>query len=129
LPPKQTKKKIDPNSILLRHKRFLKNLEAQKKEQLEMEMNYQNEQENKMTKFKETAAQQREKIRTLKEKENAMRQQQDMDEGEVYPQEETLSQLANQVNAQKSDTKSQKSVTSSKKGGKKGVPAWAKTQD
>ena len=32
LPPKQNKKKIDPNSILLRHKRFLKNLEAQKKE-------------------------------------------------------------------------------------------------
>jgi hypothetical protein len=38
-------------------------------------LNYQNEQEQKMTKFKETAAQQREKIRTLKEKENAMRQQ------------------------------------------------------
>jgi hypothetical protein len=55
-----------------------------------------------------------------------------LDEEQVYPQqEETLSQLANQVNAQKekSDTKSQKSATSSKKGGKKGVPAWAKTQE
>jgi hypothetical protein len=70
--PRQTKKKIDPNSILLRHKRFLKNLEATKKEQMEQEYAFQQDQEGKLNKFKETAALQREKIRTLKEKENQM---------------------------------------------------------
>ena len=52
-----------------------------------------------MTKFKETAAAQREKIRNLKEKENQMRLEQEQHEHDEGMNEETLSQLANQVNA------------------------------
>ena len=53
---------VDPNNILMRHKRFLKGLEeAKTKEKVEREMTEQEKQE-KMVKFKENAAVQRKKI-------------------------------------------------------------------
>ena len=60
------KKKIDPNNALLKHKRFLKNLEEQRlKEREDKELEgYQKE--DKVVKFKEQAEKQRKKIKDLK---------------------------------------------------------------
>ena len=56
----------DPNSILVRHKKFLKQLERQKNVERDENREIQAEKENKTAKFREAAARQREKIKGLK---------------------------------------------------------------
>lgn len=57
---------VDPNSILVRHKKFLKQLERQKNVEKEDDYMMQADKENKTKAFKEQAARQREKIKGLK---------------------------------------------------------------
>lgn len=73
------KKKLDPNSVLLKHRRYLKGLELNKNAIAEGRMMGLQEKENKAIKFKENAAKQRTKIRTLKEQELENSQQQDFE--------------------------------------------------
>lgn len=54
--PKTSKKKIDPNNILFKHRRFLKNLEDQKIREKEDQDRAEYEKEEKKKKFLETAA-------------------------------------------------------------------------
>ena len=60
------KKKIDPNNALLKHKRFLKNLEDQRLKEREEKEREEYEKEEKVYKFKEQAEKQRKKIKDLK---------------------------------------------------------------
>jgi len=53
---RQTKKKVDPNSILVRHKKFLKQLERQKNVERDEDYNAQADKENKSKAFKDQAA-------------------------------------------------------------------------
>lgn len=62
----KNKKKRDPNSILLRHKKFLKQLESKKCIEKEEAVLTELNKIEKMHAFKEVAAKQREKINTLK---------------------------------------------------------------
>jgi len=57
---------VDPNSVLLKHRRYLKGLELHKNAQHEDRMLTLAEKEIKTQKFKENASKQRSKIRTLK---------------------------------------------------------------
>ena len=54
--PRQTKKKVDPNSILVRHKKFLKQLERQKNIERQENMEAMANQQNQTLKLKEQAA-------------------------------------------------------------------------
>ena len=56
----------DPNSILVRHRRFLKQLERQKNIERQEQLDIMAEKENKTKAFKDAAARQREKIKGLK---------------------------------------------------------------
>ena len=56
----------DPNSILVRHKKFLRQLERQKNAEREDQMETMMNKEEKTKQFKEQAARQREKIKGLK---------------------------------------------------------------
>jgi len=60
---------LDPNSVLIKHRKYLKGLEINKNRQVEDQYMDMAEKENKTIKFKENAAKQRTKIRTLKENE------------------------------------------------------------
>ena len=69
LQPKALRRKGDPNSILMKHRRFLRGLEeAKTKEKEERDMEEENQQERVKT-FKENAANQRKKIKELKREE------------------------------------------------------------
>jgi hypothetical protein len=52
----------DPNSILVRHKNFLKQLQLQKQIEKEAEIQAEDDKENAVAKFKEQAKKQRERI-------------------------------------------------------------------
>lgn len=67
--PRQNKKKLDPNSVLVKHRKYLKGLELSKNKQMEDQLMELAEKENKTIKFKENAAKQRAKISALKENE------------------------------------------------------------
>ena len=56
----------DPNSILVRHKKFLKQLERQKNVERNEHAEIMAAKENKTAAFKQAAARQREKIKGLK---------------------------------------------------------------
>jgi parvulin-like peptidyl-prolyl isomerase len=56
----------DPNSILARHRSFLKELETKKQQEREEAMLYDHMKEQKEQKFREQAAKQRDKIKGLK---------------------------------------------------------------
>jgi hypothetical protein len=60
------KKKIDPNNALLKHKRFLRNLEDQRMREKEEREREEYEKDEKVHKFKEQAEKQRKKIKDLK---------------------------------------------------------------
>lgn len=64
--PKSSKRTIDPNNILLKHRRFLKTLEEQKVKEKEERERGDMEKEEKKKKFVEAAANQRKKIKGLK---------------------------------------------------------------
>lgn len=66
---RSTKKKLDPNSVLVKHRKYLKSLEVKKNVDQEERMMSLAEKENKTRIFKENAAKQRSKIRTLKDAE------------------------------------------------------------
>ena len=57
---------VDPNSILIKHKRFLKTLEGAKTKDREEQERIQQEREEKKLLFKENAANQRQKIKDMK---------------------------------------------------------------
>ena len=56
----------NPNSILVRHRKFLKQLERQKNVERQEQLDVMAEKENKTKAFKDAAARQREKIKGLK---------------------------------------------------------------
>lgn len=58
---------VDPNSVLVKHRKYLKGLEVRKTVDQEERMMTLAEKENKTRVFKENAAKQRTKIRSLKE--------------------------------------------------------------
>ena len=60
------KKRVDPNNALLKHKRFLRNLEEQRNRDKEDKDREEYEKEEKVNKFKEQAEKQRKKIADLK---------------------------------------------------------------
>jgi hypothetical protein len=62
-------KKKNPNSVLLKHRQYLKTLELKKNLLAEEAMIDAEEKENKTRTFKDNAAKQRTKIKTLKENE------------------------------------------------------------
>ena len=65
--PQATKKRVDPNNILLKHKRFLKTLEEQKNREKEENDRLESEKEQKKKRFVEAAANhQRKKIKDMK---------------------------------------------------------------
>lgn len=64
--PQATKKRVDPNNILLKHKRFLRTLEEQKNREKEENERQENEKEHKKKRFVEAAANQRKKIKDMK---------------------------------------------------------------
>jgi hypothetical protein len=68
LAPRELKKKkrVDPNNALLKHKRFLRNLEEQRLRDKEDKDREEVEKEEKVNKFKEQAEKQRKKIADLK---------------------------------------------------------------
>lgn len=71
LQPRTKRKKADPNSILVRHKKFLKQLEAQKNMEREEAIDAGIGAEHKKQKFRDQAAKQREKIKGMKTNEIA----------------------------------------------------------
>ena len=60
------KKRVDPNNALIKHKRFLRNLEDQRNRDKEDKDREDHEKEEKVNKFKEQAEKQRKKIADLK---------------------------------------------------------------
>jgi hypothetical protein len=60
---------VDPNSVLVKHRKYLKSLEYKKAIDQDEQMLVVAERENKTRIFKENASKQRGKIRTLKENE------------------------------------------------------------
>ena len=118
-------KKKDSNSILTRHKRYLKMLQEKKLiEKLENE-NEENQKKETMKKFKEQTAQQRKKIKNLKtdKQENATTANK-----KENPEEEkkAVAKLTKENLARNEEQYSQKSKASKKADKKK--PAWAKTE-
>lgn len=125
---------MDPNSILVRHRKFLKSLEQKKQEERDANDQIIEIQKQKTEKFKKNAAKQREKIRGLKDDdinnqpqvneqhyEPLQEQQQDLNTMPAALTEENLKKSQKQY----SETASQKSKA--KKGGK-AKPAWATTE-
>lgn len=118
-------KKKDSNSILTRHKRYLKMLQEKKLiEKLENE-NEENQKKETMKKFKEQTAQQRKKIKNLKtdKQDNATTANK-----KKNPEEEkkAVAKLTKENLARNEEQYSQKSKASKKADKKK--PAWAKTE-
>jgi NADH dehydrogenase/NADH:ubiquinone oxidoreductase subunit G len=118
-------KKKDSNSILTRHKRYLKMLQEKKLiEKLENE-NEENQKKETMKKFKEQTAQQRKKIKNLKtdKQDNATTANK-----KENPEEEkkAVAKLTKENLARNEEQYSQKSKASKKADKKK--PAWAKTE-
>ena len=70
LKPRQAKKKVDPNSILVRHRKYLKQLENQREVERVSKEQELWDKENKMQKFKQHAQKQRDKIKMMKDVEN-----------------------------------------------------------
>ena len=68
--PQATRKRMDPNNILLKHKRFLRQLEEQKMKEREEQDHHLNEKEEKKKRFLEAAANQRKKIKDMKRDED-----------------------------------------------------------
>jgi hypothetical protein len=120
-----TQKKKDTNSILTRHKRYLKMLQEKKLiEKLEKE-NEETQKEETMKKFKEQTAKQRQKVQTMKtDKEQpepiAKQRQAELE----YEEKKTVGKLTKENLEKNDDHYSRKG---SKKQAKK--PAWAKTED
>jgi len=109
----------DPNSILMRHRNFLKNLETKKNQEREEEMLQEQMKELKAKQFREQAAAQREKIKTLKQTNDPETLGAEIEQLEKPPK---LSEAA--LKAVTSDAP--KSQAPSQKGKKK--PAWAVTE-
>lgn len=131
LQPRQQKKKRDPNSILVRHKKFLHELEQNKIADRENAMIEEHNAGVKMNKFKEQATKQREKIKALKAQDaNSIDANgYDMTTGA------TAAALAQQQpltmnNVDQFSEASAKKAVPSQKGAKKAkaMPAWAKTE-
>jgi len=69
----------DPNSILVRHKNFLKQLQLQKQIEKEAEIQAEDDKENAVAKFKEQAKKQRERIQNLKQADSQPRDEEDIE--------------------------------------------------
>lgn len=117
---------MDPNSILLKHKRFIRGLEEQKQRERQDNELTQQEQDQKKKQFKDQAANQRKKIKTLKQ-EDVINQN---DSAEPAGYEPLPKARLTEENLKKNDVLSEKkaeSIKSSAKG-KKQKPAWAKSE-
>jgi len=126
------KKKLDPNSVLVKHRKYLKGLEYNKNAQVENRMMDIHEKENKTQKFKENAAKQRTKIRTLKDAE--MQDDNDQDfgqyEDDLPAPSQAKSSYLNAANLEEvaSVKSAPKSKASKSKKGAPARPAWAVTE-
>ena len=131
------KKKIDPNNALLKHKRFLKNLEEQRVKEREEKQKEEYEKEEKVYKFKEQAEKQRKKIKDLKAT-NGEIQEEDGSPARSGPEEEEERQVEQPVekpakltkeNLDKhSETASRKAAVKPPSKQNKSKPAWALTE-
>ena len=129
------KKKIDPNNALLKHKRFLRNLEDQRMREKEEREREEYEKDEKVHKFKEQAEKQRKKIKDLKgtngeiqEDASPARSGPEEDERE-YEQPSVPAKLTKENLDKHSETASRKAAASkppSKQ--QKAKPAWALTE-
>lgn len=119
-------KKKDSNSILTRHKRYLKMLQEKKLiEKLEHE-NEENQKKQTMKKFKEQTAQQRKKITNLKTDKEEDTQQVAPKIEEPEEVKKPAAKLTKENLARNEEQYSQKSKPQKKADKKK--PAWAKTE-
>lgn len=123
----------DPNSILVRHKKFLKQLERQKNVEREENFNALVERERKTKAFKDQAAKQREKIKGLKQAEGTRTAEEGMEpimEDPVLSEKPQPLTAAN-LEAISSTGSAAKAPSAASKKGKKGgaaKPAWAQTE-
>ena len=125
-------KKKDNNSILIRHKRYLKMLQEKKMiEKLENE-NKEAEDKKKFDTIRDQTAKQRKKIKDLKGDETAVPKQaaENTDLAVTAPLEEnkTIAKLTKENLARNDEQFSQK-PKATKKADKAKKPAWAKTED
>lgn len=113
----------DPNSILVRHRKFLKQLEAQKNLEKEEVIEAQNEAERKKANFRNQAAKQRDKIKTMKAAEVDMQNEEALEDAPISVSSKPDKLTAANLKAH--------SVASSKKcaAKKSGKPAWAQTAE
>jgi hypothetical protein len=125
-------KKKDANSILVRHKRYLKMLQEKKLiEKLERE-NEDNQKVETLKKFKEHTAKQRQKITTLKTDKieelpiQIAKQKEDPMETAVEEEKKVVKKLTKENLFKNEEQYSKKAA--SRKGNKK-KPAWAKTEE
>lgn len=132
------KKRVDPNNALLKHKRFLRNLEDQRIRDKEDKDREEFEKEEKVNKFKEQAEKQRKKIADLKRtqgeeggsparsgpEEEAAAYGGQAEEKEPAGVQEKLTE----ENLKKSEMASKKAATKPPSQKQKSKPAWALTE-
>ena len=129
------KKKIDPNNALLKHKRFLKNLEDQRLKEREEKEREEYEKEEKVYKFKEQAEKQRKKIKDLKatngeieEGGSPARSGPEEEEERQVEQPERPAKLTKENLDKHSETASRKAAAKPPSKQQKSKPAWALTE-
>jgi len=125
------KKKVDPNNALLKHKRFLKNLEEQRFKEKEEKEREEFEKEEKVVKFKEQAEKQRKKISDLKRTQGGEDNGSPARSGPAEEEEEmeAVQGKLTEENLKKSEQAAAKKAANkpaSKQGKQK--PAWAMTE-
>ena len=132
------KKKVDPNNALLKHKKFLKNLEEQRVKDKEDRAMEDADKEEKATKFKEIAEKQRKKISEMKRNggvPGAAGNTSDDEGAELTPpkadeEQRAIQSKLTEENLRKSDqieSESRKGGAKKSKQSKKAKPAWALT--
>ena len=120
---------VDPNSILVRHRKFLKQLEAQKNLEREEEIEAGNEAARKKANFRDQAARQRSKIKNMKSNEIQNQNMEVFDQivDEVAPASAMSKPLTAENLKAASQASSKKVGGGGKKGMKGGKPVWAQT--
>lgn len=121
------KKKVDPNSILVRHKRFLKTLEAKMQDGKELKSKEAEEKKEKFDKLKTQAEKQRQKIKQLKhtpEDAPTIEEQE-----EPKPVKKSKLTAANLVKNEKEIERSEQASRAASRKAEAPKPEWAKTAE
>ena len=119
---------VDPNSILVRHRKFLKQLEAQKNLEREEAIEAGNEAQRRKQNFRDQAAKQREKIKGMKTTEINQQNMEVFDaQAAAAPEVEGPPSVISKLTSENVKALSQASSKKPAKKGVKGKPAWAQT--